>query len=218
MSTTPARSPVLDAFRGAPTETSGDMRVAAGGPAIEPGRAMVADLSGLSRRLVVGAGAPGWLESRGAPLPAAPGDCVETREGAVVAALRRAHYLLVDAPAGGALAPCFEATAARDGDVLVMPCEAAEFALTGPGLDRTYAELCACPPARLAADAWLATRFAHVEAGLRRIDTPAPHLRITVSPADARTVFDVLCAVVGEAGGEATTLDAYRAWLTGHAA
>lgn len=172
----------------------------------------VADLSALRRRLFVGDAVPSWLARHDISVPDGLLEYRELDLGAVIVRLHRQQYLLID---GVDESPCDELFALeqrRHEDVLVLAYEAAEIACGGPNVDALIAELCPMDIASVDRHSWIATRFAHCELALRRLEEPA-HFRVLCSPADARFVFRILCEVTRERDGAVLGFDDYSALL-----
>ncbi len=172
----------------------------------------VADLSALRRRLFVGHAVPGWLARHDISVPAGLLEYRELEHGAVIVRLHRQQYLLIDAIDKSPCDELFALEQRRHDDVLVLAYEAAEIACGGPHVDALIAELCPMDIASVDRHRWIATRFAHCELALRRLEDPV-HYRVLCSPADARFVFGILCEVTRERDGAVLGFDDYSALL-----
>ena len=178
----------------------------------EPRADYVADLSALRRRLFVGHAVPEWLAQHNISVPRRLLEYNQLDNGAVIVRLHRQQYLLIDGVEDSSYDDIFAIEQRRHGDVLVVAYEAAEIAFGGPHVDTLVAELCPMDIANKGPNCWIATRFAHCELALRRLDEPA-HYRVLCSPADARFVFGILCEVTLERDGAVLGFDDYRALL-----
>jgi len=172
----------------------------------------VADLSALRRRLFVGRAAPRWLAERNIVVPSGLLEYSELDTGAVIVRLHRHQYLLIDGVDNSPYNDLFALEPGRHDDVLVVAYEAAEMACGGPHVDELVAELCPMDIVGVEGNTWIATRFAHCELALRRLELPA-HYRVLCSPADARFVFGILREVTLERDGAVLGFDDYRALL-----
>jgi hypothetical protein len=180
----------------------------------DPTRAgYVADLSALRRRLFVGRDVPSFLAEQNISAPTGLMEYRELDGGAVIARVHRHQYLLIDGIASAsAHDDVFALEAQRHGDVLVVDYEAAEIACGGPHVEAIVAELCPMDVAAVKPNSWIATRFAHCELALRRIEEPS-HYRVLCTPADARFVFGILSEVTRERDGAVLGFDDFRALL-----
>ncbi len=172
----------------------------------------IADLSAIRRRLFVGHAVPEWLAAHNISVPRRLLEYNQLDNGAVIVRLHRQQYLLIDSVQDSTHDDIFAIEQGRHGDVLVIAYEAAEIACGGPHVDELVAELCPMDITNNASDSWIATRFAHCELALRRLDAPA-HYRILCSPADARFVFGILSEATLERDGVVLGFDDYRALL-----
>lgn len=172
----------------------------------------IADLSALRRRLFVGRAAPEWLAARNITVPTGLLEYRELDNGAVIVRLHRQQYLLIDGVDESSYDDLLGLEQCRHDDVLVVAYEAAEIACGGPKVDALVAELCPLDISGVERNTWIATRFAHCELALRRLEEPA-HYRVMCSPADARFVFGILREVTLERDGAVLGFDDYRALL-----
>ncbi|MEM7542339.1 MAG: hypothetical protein AAF384_12265 [Pseudomonadota bacterium] len=202
-----AYSPALAAF----TEdqyTLGDiygMRTAVSTKAGTNGNNLVADLSALGKCLVVGPTAKSHLQSIGMPVPNALLEWSPLGADGCVAMLHRDRYLL-SAPHAQARAIDALNGPTPEG-VLVLPYDAADFAVHGDVADAFLREFAILDLQLQSAQGWIATRLAHCEVYLWR---PLSHgLRLICTPADARFLLSTLTAVATEVGGSVVGFNDY---------
>ena len=211
------RSPVLEVYSEAyVTRAIDGMAIACDGPAIEPERDHLVDLSALRKTLVIGPGAKDYLQTRFGCAPQALFDCVTTTEGRTLVYIHYDQYLVIDDVAGHEPLLGDEHHDVRIDDGLLLRHDACECALIGPGRVEILHETSATAASLLDTNRWLATRIAHADVGIRLISHPTPHLRIVCSPADARFMFGILKDIIEERGGALTTMDAYKHFTASH--
>ena len=169
----------------------------------------LADVSALRKRLFVGRSAPQWLQAHGITVPHKLLQTTELGGGAIAVRLHRQQYLLIDGLDSAAVGDLFTLVEGRHDDILVLAYEAAELACGGPHVNALLAELCPMDLSTCAPGSWIATRLAHCEVALRRIDDPA-HIRIVCTPADAQFLFSVLSRVTQERDGLIVGFEDYR--------
>lgn len=173
----------------------GDLTVALTALDGEPSDSYLADLSGLRKYLVVGAGAAAWLGTQGL---AAPDWLLRATgaDGRWVARTGAARYLLSEgAQSPGAL--CI--TPGRlSGDTLVLAQDSVEIALGGSLALTVLSEFCAIDLSHCTAEAWVPVQLAQLDVGLYSL----PHaFHLICAPADAQFLFSTLTEALSALGG-----------------
>ena len=212
-----AESPVMAYSRGLALSEGehGGMRIAVGGRPVDEERATIIDVSAIPKRLLAGTGVAQCCADMGLDVPPNPFTCVEQQDGAVIANLHHHQYLWIASPTGSGWSAEFESyDSGKVPSCINLPFECAEFAVLGPHQEDLLLELTAVDPSALMPNTWHTVRLAHAEVAIRQIESPARHLRVICSPADAIYLFALLCEVTREFHGEVTGLDRYLEFVS----
>ncbi len=187
----------------------GDLTVALKALQPQAAETYLADLSGLHKFLIVGAGAPAWLGTQGFAAPALFARARAT-DGRWVARLGAARYLLSEGPSSVGQITITPGRLAAD--VLVLAQDSVEVALGGPGALAVLSEFCAIDLATYAEDVWVPLQLAQLDIALYR---HANAFHLICAPADAQSLFSVLAEALRAAGGVVVGFADYQQIIRG---
>ncbi len=211
MSVAAKRSPVIAAFDAARFEHGAvnDTLIAVATRSTINAAGFLADVSAAHKRMIAGVGARQFLESFGLEAPQALLRWRPLGVDGAVAYVHRNRFMLVAASQPEKTDQLFDEPAGRQGDVLVLQLEAADFALGGPAASIAVSELCPMNIDDAADDMWIATRLANCEVMMRRLRCGRVDYRLMCTPADAVFVFAALAGVIAEHGGSVAGYNDY---------
>lgn len=176
---------------------------------------LLADVSAVPKRMIVGPGARELLATFGIRAPEKLMRWMALGEDGAVVPLRRDRLLVVSPTRSDETNEIFQKITGRSENTLVLQHEAADFALGGSATDSLVGELCSMDISCLADDVWIATRLANCEVMLRRLTKGCVNYRLMCSPADAGFLFNVLIDVTKECGGSVVGFNDYLGMLKG---
>ena len=175
----------------------------------------IADVSAVRKRMIAGAGARQLLETYDIEAPLELLRWRPLGDDGAVAYVHRNRILVIAPSQSDPWDKLFDAPAGRHGDALVLPHEAADFALGGQAAQAVISELCAMNVADTADDVWIATRLANCEVTLRRLRRGVVDYRLLCSPADAAFLFEILIDAIEDQGGSIAGFNDYLELLQG---
>ena len=213
------RSPVIAAFdpRRFELGTINDTQIAMTTEATINAVGFIADVSAVRKWLIAGAGARRLLESYDIEAPLELLRWRPLENDGAVAHVHRNRFIIIAPSQTDHRSELFDAPVGRQGDALVLPHEAADFALGGAAATAAIAELCAMDVAATADDVWIATRLANCEVTLRRLRRGVVDYRLLCTPADAAFLFAILVDAIEEHGGSTVGFNDYLGLLQGGA-
>lgn len=213
------RSPVIAAFDSTQFDfgTINDTQIVMSAQGTINAVGFIADVSAVDKRMIAGAGARQLLESCNIDAPQQLLRWRSLQDDGAVAYVHRNRFIVIAPSQSGHRSELFDLPAGAQGDALILPYEAGDFALGGPASQAAISELCAMNVADTLDDAWIATRLANCEVALRRLRRGVVDYRLLCTPADAAFLFGILVDAVEEHGGSTAGFSDYLGLLSGGA-